>query len=72
VGALCGRQVGVPLALGAGVAANAVLTGDPLGFTATGLSYIGVGVGAGIVTSLVGGLYPAWKAANKRPVAVLD
>jgi putative ABC transport system permease protein len=68
---LVGVTVGVPVTLGAGLLANDVLAGDPLAFTATGFVYIGVGVVAGVVTSLVGGVYPAWKAANKRPVEVL-
>lgn len=66
-----GVGIGGPAALGAGVVANQVLVGDPLAFTTTGLTYIGVGICFGVVTALVGGLYPAWRAANKRPVEAL-
>ena len=67
-----GAAVGIPLALGVGLVANEVLVGDPLAFTATGLRYVGIGAAFGVVTALVAGLYPAWKAANKRPVEALD
>jgi putative ABC transport system permease protein len=66
-----GVGIGGPVALGAGVVANQVLIGDPLAFTTTGLAYIGIGIVFGVVTALVGGLYPAWRAANKRPVEAL-
>jgi putative ABC transport system permease protein len=66
-----GVAVGAPLALGVGVVANELLVGDPLAFTVTGLTYVGVGVVFGVLTALVGGLYPAWRAANKRPVEAL-
>ncbi|MFB6219700.1 MAG: ABC transporter permease [Halobacteriaceae archaeon] len=68
---LVGVGVGAPLAVVAGAVANTAFTGDPLAFTATGLGYVGIGVVAGLLTSLLGGLYPAWKAANKHPVEVL-
>ena len=67
-----GAAIGVPLALGIGMVINQLLLGDPLAFTAAGLRYVGVGVAFGIVTALVAGLYPAWKAASKRPVEALD
>ncbi|MFB6122692.1 MAG: ABC transporter permease [Haloferacaceae archaeon] len=67
-----GAAVGVPLALGVGMAINQMLLGDPLSFTAAGLRYVAIGAGFGVGTSLVAGLYPAWKAANKRPVEALD
>jgi putative ABC transport system permease protein len=67
-----GAAVGVPFALGIGAVINEVLLGQPLAFTGPGLRYVGVGVVFGVVTSLVAGVYPAWKAANKRPVEALD
>ena len=69
---LVGAVVGVPIALGLGMVLNQVLVGDPLAFTTTGLQYVGIGALFGIVTSVVAGVYPAWKAANKRPVEALE
>jgi putative ABC transport system permease protein len=68
---LVGAAIGAPVALGIGMVINEVLLGDPLAFTDAGLRYVGVGVAFGIVTALAAGLYPAWKAANRRPVEVL-
>jgi putative ABC transport system permease protein len=67
-----GAVIGAPVAVGIGMAVNEFLLGDPLAFTATGLQYVGIGVVFGVVTALIAGLYPAWKAANKRPVEALD
>lgn len=67
-----GAVVGAPIAVGIGMAVNQLLLGDPLAFTAAGIQYVGLGVAFGVVTALVAGLYPAWKAANKRPVEALD
>lgn len=69
---LVGAAVGVPIAVGLGMVLNQVLVGDPLAFTATGIQYIAVGALFGIGTSVLAGVYPAWKAANKRPVEALD
>jgi len=66
-----GVGIGAPLALLIGAVANQLLIGNPLAFTVTGLSYIALGVVFGVLTALVGGLYPAWRAANKRPVEAL-
>ncbi|WP_335999035.1 ABC transporter permease [Halorientalis halophila] len=67
-----GGAIGVPIALAIGAGINQLLLGDPLAFTATGLRYVALGVLFGVATALVAGLYPAWKAANKRPVEALD
>jgi len=46
--------------------------GDPtLAFRPEKFPYIGLAFGFGVGTSLLGGLYPAWKAANERPVDAL-
>ncbi len=66
-----GVVVGGTLSLVVGLIVNQVLLGEPLAFTATGLQYIGLGVVFGVLTALIGGLYPAWRAANKRPVEAL-
>jgi len=68
---IVGAAIGAPVALGIGAVVNQVLVGDPLAFTDAGLRYVGLGVGFGIVTALVAGIYPAWKAANRPPVEVL-
>jgi putative ABC transport system permease protein len=68
---LVGAALGIPITLGIGMGINQVLVGDPLAFTEAGLRYVALGAGFGIVTALVAGVYPAWKAANKRPVEVL-
>ena len=70
LGAL-GAGVGVTLALLAAMAANAVFLGDPLAFTGDAVLYLVAAVAFGIATSLLAGLYPAWRAANERPVEAL-
>ncbi|EMA05219.1 ABC transporter permease [Haloferax mediterranei ATCC 33500] len=69
---MVGSAIGVPIALGIGMGLNQLLVGDPLAFTTAGLQYIGIGALFGIGTSVFAGVYPAWKAANKRPVEALD
>ena len=69
---LIGVAIGIPVALGMGVAANQLLLGEPFAFTATGLTYVAGGAVAGLAASLIAGIYPAWKAANKRPVEALE
>jgi putative ABC transport system permease protein len=63
-----GAVVGIALTLLVGLVLNAQLVGDPLAFTASGFQAMGLGAGFGIVAALS----PAWKAASKRPVEVLD
>ncbi len=69
---LIGALGGVPVALGIGAATNYLLLGDPLAFTTTGLRYVAVGAVLGVGIALLGGLYPAWTAAGRRPVEALD
>jgi putative ABC transport system permease protein len=38
---------------------------------ASNVQYLLLGIGFGIGTSLLSGLYPAWKAANEHPVDAL-
>lgn len=60
------------LSVGAGMVLNQVVLSDPLAtFTATNALYVLLAVGFGLVTSVLGGLYPAWKMANERPVDAL-
>lgn len=68
---LVGAAIGAPIALAVGMGLNQLLVGDPLAFTEMGLRYVGLGVAFGVATALVAGIYPAWKAANRRPVEVL-
>ncbi|WP_318568659.1 ABC transporter permease [Salinigranum marinum] len=66
-----GAGGGIVVAVGATMVANAAFLGDPLAFSRTAILYL---VGAalfGIGTSLVAGAYPAWRAANERPVDAL-
>jgi putative ABC transport system permease protein len=69
---IAGVLVGVPVTLVVGGVINFYLLDDPLAFTPTGLSYVAAGAALGLAVALLGGLYPAWKAANKRPVEALD
>ena len=66
-----GAAVGLALALAVALAANAVFLGDPLAFTGDAVLYLVGAVAFGLLTSLVAGLYPAWSAANERPVEAL-
>jgi putative ABC transport system permease protein len=69
---LIGGAIGVPIALGIGAVINALLVGDPLAFTPTGLRYVALGLAFGVAAALVAGVYPAWKAASKRPAEAFD
>ncbi|MFB6080171.1 MAG: ABC transporter permease [Haloferacaceae archaeon] len=67
IGAVCGAA----LALLATMAANAVFLGEPLAFTGTEILYLAGAAVFGVVTSLIAGVYPAWRAANERPLDAL-
>ncbi|MFW5911699.1 MAG: ABC transporter permease [Halolamina sp.] len=67
-----GGAVGAVVALGVGLLLNEVLFGDPtLVFQWASVQYLLLGFGFAVVASLLSGLYPAWKAANERPVETL-
>lgn len=66
---LIGGIVGVVGSLAVGLALFHVLTGDMMLILSwSSLQYLLYGFGFAIVASLLSGLYPAWKAANERPV----
>ncbi len=68
---LVGALVGAVLSLGLGLLINQQLLGDPFAFTAKGFQYIALGLAFGVGAAVISGLYPAWKAANERPVEAL-
>ncbi|WP_424006887.1 ABC transporter permease [Haloferax denitrificans] len=71
MGAL-GGLIGVLLSLAAGLVIFQMITGDPLGALQwSGAQYLVYGFGFAVVASILSGIYPAWKAANDRPVDAL-
>jgi putative ABC transport system permease protein len=66
-----GSAVGLLVAVAVAMAANVIFLGDPTAFTGGSLQYLGAAVAFGILTSLVAGVYPAWRAANEHPVDAL-
>jgi putative ABC transport system permease protein len=71
LGAL-GGLVGVVFSLGVGLVVAQVMLSDPLAVLEPGTAiYLPLAFLFGVVTSMVAGLYPAWKAANERPVEAL-
>jgi putative ABC transport system permease protein len=69
---LVGGLAGAVVSLGVGLVIFEALVGDPMGALAWSSSrYLVYGVGFALAASLLSGLYPAWKAANERPVESL-
>jgi putative ABC transport system permease protein len=67
-----GGLFGALLAVGAGLALNSYVLNDALvTFRVANLVYIALAFVFALVTSLLSGLYPAWKAANEPPVEAL-
>ncbi|WP_049947406.1 FtsX-like permease family protein [Candidatus Halobonum tyrrellensis] len=71
MGAL-GGVVGALLLLAAGLVIFDTLTGTPLAaLDWSSARYPVYGFGFAVVASVLSGIYPAWKAANDRPVDAL-
>jgi putative ABC transport system permease protein len=69
---LVGGVLGCLLAIFAGMALNSYAFDDPMAtFQMRNLLFLLLAFGFALGTSLVSGLYPAWKAANERPVEAL-
>jgi len=69
---LIGGIIGAGFSIIAGLVLNHFVVGDAtLVFRPGNFLYIGLAFAFGVGTSLVSGLYPAWKAANERPVEAL-
>ena len=67
-----GGLVGVAASIAIGLVIFQLVTGDPaavLGWESA--RYLVYGFGFAVAASVVSGIYPAWKAANERPVEAL-
>lgn len=69
---VAGGFVGIILSVGVGLVLNHFTLNDPMAtFQLRNLLFLTVAFGFGVATSVLSGLYPAWKAANERPVEAL-
>jgi putative ABC transport system permease protein len=69
---IVGGIVGTTLSLGVGAVLFQVITGEAmLVFAWSSAQYLLYGFGFAVLASLLSGIYPAWKAANDRPVEAL-
>jgi putative ABC transport system permease protein len=66
-----GAVIGIVLSVLLGMGINELLLGDPMAFTDAAVGSVTQGFLFGVGASLLSGLYPAWKAANERPVEAL-
>ena len=66
-----GAVVGGVVSVGLGLLINRALLSDPTAFTPAAVRSLVQGVAFGLFAAVVSGLYPAWKAANERPVEAL-
>jgi len=67
-----GGLVGALGSLAVGMVVFQVITGDPLGALGwSSAQYLAYGFAFAVVASVLSGVYPAWKAANDRPVEAL-
>ncbi|UVE52161.1 ABC transporter permease (plasmid) [Haloferax larsenii] len=68
---ILGSAVGVVIAAVVAAVANSVFLGNPFAFTPSAFMYLVGAVAFGVFTSLLAGVYPAWRAANERPIEAL-
>jgi len=69
---VAGGVIGAVLAVGVGMLVAQFAIGDPTAvLIAENVQFVALGIGFGVVTSILSGLYPAWKAANEHPVEAL-
>jgi putative ABC transport system permease protein len=69
---IVGGLVGASLSLAVGLVLFHILVGDTtLLFGWSSIRYLVYGFGFAVVASVLSGIYPAWKAANDRPVEAL-
>ncbi|MFB6169262.1 MAG: ABC transporter permease [Haloferacaceae archaeon] len=68
---VAGATAGLVLAFPVVLFANSVFLDGPFAFTPGAVGYLVAAFGFGVGVSLVAGAYPAWRAANERPVEAL-